>query len=84
MATKKKPVEKEEAIIDDPFKAHHYEEWECKITPGEGGPKFEKLICRRKRVLITDDQAEILNEGRLHGGNTLALLYFKAEVAEQE
>lgn len=53
----------------------YYEEWNCQIKNG----KPEKMKLTRGRVLISDEQAEILNEGRIHGGNSYALLYFKPE-----
>jgi hypothetical protein len=57
----------------------HYEEWECKITMVDKKPVYEKLKLRRPRVLISEEQAEILNEGVLHGSNTLAHMYFLPE-----
>ena len=53
----------------------HYEEWEVKIE----GRKAKKLVISRKRVMITDEQAEILNQGVTEGGNTYAKMYFRAE-----
>lgn len=53
----------------------YYEEWNCQIKGG----KAEKMKMKRARVLISDEQAAILNEGRIHGGNSYALLYFKPE-----
>lgn len=53
----------------------YYEEWYCMIKGG----KAEKLKMKRKRVLISDEQAAILNEGRTKGPNSHALLYYKPE-----
>jgi hypothetical protein len=53
----------------------HYVEWEVKIE----GKKAEKLKVSRKRVMITDEQAEVLNQGVTEGGNTYAKMYFPAE-----
>lgn len=53
----------------------YYEEWYCRIKEG----KAEKLKLERKRVLISDEQAAILNEGRIKGPNSHALCYFKPE-----
>lgn len=52
-----------------------FEEWYCQLKDG----KAEKLKLVRKRVLISEEQANILNEGRIHGGNAHANLYFKPE-----
>ena len=53
----------------------HYEEWECKIVNG----KHEKIKRKRPRVLISEEQAAILNEGVLKGDNNFALMYFLPE-----
>lgn len=59
---------------------NHYEEWHCQIKVQENGePQYEKLKKLRDRVLLRDDQAEILNTGRLYGGNAYANLYFRPE-----
>lgn len=52
-----------------------FEEWYCQIKDG----KAEKLKLIRKRVLISEEQANILNEGRINGGNNHANLYFRPE-----
>lgn len=56
-----------------------YEEWDVQITNTKEGPKYEKLKIKRKRVLISEEQAEILNEGVLHGNNNYAVMYFLPE-----
>lgn len=50
----------------------YFEEWEVKITRN----KAEKLKLARPRVKITEDQAAMLNDGRLYGGNTYTQLYY--------
>lgn len=60
---------------ENPFGKKHYEEWRVELKDG----KAEKLKVVRKRVLITDDQAAILNEGVLKGGNNLGNMYYPAE-----
>lgn len=51
----------------------HYEEWHVKINKNVA----EKMKINRACVKISDEQAEILNEGVLYGNNTYALMYFK-------
>lgn len=53
----------------------HYQEWDVKISTGN----YDKLKIVRPVVKITEDQAETLNEGVLHGGNTYAKMYFLPE-----
>lgn len=60
----------------NPATRPHFEEWECKIL---GGGKYEKLKLRRKCVKISEEQADLLNESRIKGGNAYAHLYFKPE-----
>lgn len=57
----------------------HWQRWEVKITQTESGPKFEKLKMARAEVKISDEEAETLNHGVLHGGSTHAVMYFKPE-----
>jgi hypothetical protein len=61
--------------VDDWGKKKHYQEWTCRVTGG----KAEKLKMTRPRVMITDQQAEILNEGVLNGNNKYAQMYFRPE-----
>lgn len=56
-----------------------YERWNCKITRTKEGPQFKKLERTAARILISDAQAELLNEGLLNGENAYAELYFPAE-----
>lgn len=60
-----------------------FEEWECKIIPKTEDGKttfgFEKMKLRRPAVKITENEANVLNEGVLNGKNTLVMMYFKPE-----
>lgn len=56
-----------------------YEEWKCQIKGG----KAEKLKRLRAAVKISDEQAEILNDGRIKGGNAYANLYFLPETPSE-
>lgn len=53
----------------------YYEEWRVDIKDG----KAEKLKLVRKCVKITDEEAEILNNGVLTGFSTAPIMYFKPE-----
>ena len=53
----------------------HYVEWKVQVSAG----KVEKLKIMRACVKISDAQAEVLNRGIEHGGNQIALMYFKPE-----
>jgi ATP:corrinoid adenosyltransferase len=67
----------------------HYEEWPVQITVAEkrkrGSKEVEKIVKhtkigttpKRPRVMITDEQAAILNFGVLDGDNGFAVMYFK-------
>lgn len=86
MATSKKtkaPVDSDtlaENGTEEVKERPYYEEWNCQITPQKGQePKVDKLKLTRKRVLISDEQADILNQGRIYGDNSYAKLYFKPE-----
>lgn len=59
-------------------KNNSVEEWYCRITDTGNGMSVEKLKKQRDRVLISDEQAAVLNDGRIHGGNAHAYLYFAA------
>ena len=59
----------------EPEEANYFEEWECKVANG----KAEKLKCVRKRVKITEQEAEVLNNGLLTGGNSYVKMYFRPE-----
>lgn len=65
--TVKEPVKK--------AKHNHYEEWHVKISKNIA----EKMKINRPCVKISEEQAEILNEGVLYGNNTYAVMYFKPE-----
>jgi N-methylhydantoinase B/oxoprolinase/acetone carboxylase alpha subunit len=52
-----------------------YEEWKVEIK--QGGKVVDKLKMTRPCVKISEEQAEILNEGRRYGGNTITEMYFK-------
>jgi hypothetical protein len=65
-----------EVVEENPFAKKHYQEWRVEIKD----KKAEKLKVLRPRVLITDEQAAILNQGVLEGPqNTYASMYYKAE-----
>lgn len=58
-----------------------YQEWECKISVNKETKKVEaeKLKMRRPRVLITEEQANILNESVMNVSNSLVSMYFLPE-----
>ena len=56
-----------------------FAEYEVKITNTKEGPTYEKLKVSRKAVKITQEEAEALNAGVLHGGNTYTKMYFPNE-----
>ena len=66
------PVFHEDEIQDDFGVKKSFDEWECKVLGG----KVEKLKVKRSGVKITEEQAEILNEGIINGSNTYGSLYF--------
>lgn len=57
------------------MKAQHYDKNKVEIKNGQA----EKLKLVKSGILITEEQADILNEGVLHGGNTIAEMYYPAE-----
>jgi hypothetical protein len=59
----------------NPYGKKNYQEWEVKVNGG----KAEKLKISRSNVKITDEQADILNQGVETGGNTYAKMYFLPE-----
>lgn len=60
----------------NPFAKQHYEEWTVQVQ----GDKIERLKLKRARVMITEAQAETLNEGVTEGKlNQYASMYFKPE-----
>lgn len=58
-----------------------FQEWKAEIkTDKETGAKsFEKLKLVRESVKITPEQAELLNDGLLYGGNGIVNAYFRPE-----
>lgn len=52
-----------------------FQEWKCEVKNGQA----EKLKLVRACVKITEDEANVLNEGRLHSGNKIVNLYYPAE-----
>jgi multidrug efflux pump subunit AcrB len=64
-----------EVVEANPYGKKEYQEWEVKINGG----KAEKLKVSRQKVKITDEQADILNQGVETGGNTYAKMYFLPE-----
>lgn len=65
---------------DKPKKpVEYFEEWTCQINTVDGKNVAEKLKLKRKCVKITAEQADVLNHGRLTGGNTYADMYFRPE-----
>lgn len=71
---KDEPKKEDKQEKYNPFAKQHYQEWRVELLNG----RAEKLKVVRKRVLITDEQAEVLNNGVLEGGNTYGSMYFKA------
>jgi hypothetical protein len=65
-----------EVVEENPFSKKHYQEWRVEIKD----KKAEKLKVLRPRVMITDEQAAILNQGVLEGPqNTYASMYYRAK-----
>ncbi len=58
-----------------PFATPHYEEWHVQVKNG----KYEKLKLLRAKVIISEREAEILNDGVLNGSNNYASMYFSPE-----
>lgn len=61
----------------------HFEEWQCQINTilknGEAVKEYEKLKKTRSPIVISDEEAEILNDGVLNGNNNYGKMYFKPE-----
>ena len=58
-----------------------YNEWHCQITAVQsvtGGTErqAEKLKITRSPIVISAEEAEILNDGALNGNNSYAKMYF--------
>jgi hypothetical protein len=68
------PESPKPAVTGVTVKHKWYEEWLVRIGTDNKEEKLKKL---RDCVKITDEQAEILNEGRRYGGNTITEMYFK-------
>lgn len=69
-------------------KAPVYQEWDVqvKISKDENGKTtygYEKLKISRPCVKISEQEADILNDGVLRGGNNYAKMYFPADSADQ-
>lgn len=63
-----------------PKKHGGFDEYEVKITyPEKGKPKAEQLKCMRKNVQISQEEADVLNNGVLEGGNTYARMYYPSK-----
>ena len=56
-----------------------FERWKCQVEHTDGKKKLTKLTLLKKGIRITEEQAETLNEGVLHGGNTYVEAYFLPE-----
>jgi len=56
----------------------HYEEWYVRIKSGQ----VEKMKMKRPRVLISDEQAAILNEGTVNGFSTEPTMYYQPGAEE--
>lgn len=52
-----------------------YAEWKCEVKGG----KAEKLKLVRPSVKITEQEANVLNSGRLTGEHRIVNLYFPAD-----
>lgn len=66
-----------------------YQEWDVQIktSKDENGKtqySYEKLKISRPAVKISEEEAAILNEGVLKGGNNYAKMYFPVNAAEIE
>lgn len=71
------PNEEGDTTTEAPIR---YEKWNCQIKIDENGKRsFEKLKLVKKGIKISETQAEILNDGVLHGGNNYAPAYFLPE-----
>lgn len=69
-----------EPVKVEVVEANYYEEWFCLIGINEKNESFyEKMKIKRPRVVISEEEAFAINDGRLHGGNLYAELYFKPE-----
>lgn len=53
----------------------HFEEWKCELKNGE----VSKISRTRDRVVISESEAETLNEARKASTTTTVLLYFRPE-----
>lgn len=65
----------------------HFEEWMVEIKPTQdGGRVAEKVKLNRDRVLMSQENADVLNEGVLNmdlvNNNRLPFMYFPVKVEE--
>ena len=79
-------MEDKKAITSKPTKEPipFYNEWHCQINvvQGENGVvsrEAEKLKISRTPIVISAEEAEVLNDGALHGNNNYAKMYFLPE-----
>jgi len=83
MATKKQAAASENQEAQQKTEKAHYQEWMVKISTvkkgGENVREYEKLKIIRPAVKISEDSANILNEGVLYGNNNIAKMYFLPE-----
>lgn len=78
-ATKSKAASAEETEVAP----SNFQEWQVQINlrnvDGKTEYDYEKLKLLRPVVKITQDTADVLNHGVLHGGNRYGKMYFKAD-----
>ena len=65
----------------------HFEEWQVEVKGPATAREVEKVRLMRKRVLMSQDNADILNDGVLNmdtvNNNRLPLYYFPVVKEEQ-
>lgn len=71
-----KAPETPKAKAEKPKKSGGFDEWYCLIN---SGGEYEKMKKLRSNVGISQEQANILNEGVLHGSNAHGSIYLPAE-----
>lgn len=66
------PIVKQKGTVKGPVT---FEEWRVEIR----NKKATKLSMLRPRVVISEEEADVLNRGVIDGGNTYAAMYFLPE-----
>lgn len=76
MAKASKAPQSPQAEVQEVYGAKkNFQEWRVQIN----NKKIEKLKISREVVKITEEQAQILNEGVENGQNTYGFMYFLPE-----